>query len=62
MELTPARCSSCAAAGNVAVAAALVGLFAIRWLVVLVRRMELFRFAIYLCILVTVGVAWLLLA
>jgi hypothetical protein len=24
--------------------------------------MELFRFAIYLCILVTVGVAWLLLA
>jgi undecaprenyl-diphosphatase len=44
------------------VAAALVGLFALRWLVVLVRRMELFRFAIYLCILVTVGVAWLLLA
>jgi undecaprenyl-diphosphatase len=44
------------------VAAALVGLFALRWLVALVRRMELFRFAIYLCILVVVGAAWLLLS
>lgn len=43
------------------VAAALVGLFALRWLVALVRRMELFRFAIYLCILVIFGAAWLLL-
>lgn len=44
------------------VVAALTGLFALRWLVALVRRMELFRFAIYLCILVVVGAAWLLLA
>jgi undecaprenyl-diphosphatase len=42
--------------------AALVGLFALRWLVALVRRMELFRFAIYLCILTIVGVGYLLLA
>ncbi|RKZ12000.1 hypothetical protein DRQ53_15375 [bacterium] len=43
------------------VVAALTGLFALRWLVALVRRMELFRFAIYLCILTTVGVGVLLL-
>ena len=42
------------------IVAALVGLFALRWLVALVRRMELFRFAIYLCILTVVGVGFLL--
>jgi undecaprenyl-diphosphatase len=42
------------------VVAALVGLFALRWLVALVRRMELFRFAIYLCILTLAGVGFLL--
>ena len=34
-----------------------MGLFALRWLVALVRRMELFRFAIYLAALVFVGSA-----
>ncbi len=43
------------------VVAALVGLFALRWLVALVRRMELFRFAWYLCILTLVGAGFLLL-
>jgi undecaprenyl-diphosphatase len=37
------------------VVAALTGLFALRWLVALVRRMELYRFAWYLCTLVLVG-------
>lgn len=43
------------------VAAALVGLFALRWLVALLRRMELFRFAIYLGILTVGGMTFLLL-
>ena len=42
------------------VAAAFVGLFALRWLVALVRQMELYRFAWYLCILTLVGVGFLL--
>lgn len=43
------------------VVAALVGLFALRWLVALVRRMELHRFAVYLGVLVVTGVTLLLL-
>lgn len=43
------------------VVAALCGIFALRWLVVLVRRMELFRFAVYLCILTVLGTGFLLL-
>ncbi|HKK70857.1 MAG TPA: undecaprenyl-diphosphate phosphatase [Candidatus Krumholzibacteria bacterium] len=42
------------------VVAAITGLFSLRWLVVLVRRMELYRFAWYLAAVVTVGAVFLL--
>lgn len=42
------------------VVAALVGMLCLRWLVALVRRMELYRFAVYLAAVVVVGAAVLL--
>lgn len=43
------------------VVAAATGIFALRWLVLLVRKMELYRFSIYLWALTAVGAGFLLL-